>query len=285
VAEEPEKRMLFDLRGRRKRVIQVIYVFLAVIMVASLVVIGLPGGGFNSGNTQADIDAAQVQIDRAENLQKRVAADKTKLGAQAELIRARVSAGNTLRGDPDPTTGQAAITPKASEQYDLAAEAWDAYVKSAEGDADPAVALLMAQTFSSLSVGGTVARFESNSVESVKAQKIVVEDAKRQFQKGEGPVPTNQLLQLAFYQYLAQDTAAADATSKQALATLDAPGERKQVRTQLKQAERQGQFIARQLKQAKKQARQDGGQSLQEPAGSLGAQDSLPSDAAGTGTP
>ncbi len=34
MANEPEHKMLFDVRGRRKRVIQVIYVILAVIMAA-----------------------------------------------------------------------------------------------------------------------------------------------------------------------------------------------------------------------------------------------------------
>jgi len=273
VAEEPESRMLFDLRGRRKRVIQVIYVLLALVMVASLIVIGLPGGGIQ-GNNQADIDIAEASIERAENLEDRVQTSPNALGARAELIRARTSAGNTL-SDIDPATGQAVITPEAAEQFDYAAEAWEDYLKAAKGNPDPAVALLMAQTFSSLSIGGTVARFESNSADAVTAQKIVVENAEQEFKQGEGPAPTNQLLQLAYYQYLAQDPEGADATKQKALASVEDADERKALNQQLAQAEQQGTFIARQLKAAKKQAKQDGGKSLQEPAGSLGTQDSL----------
>ena len=272
MAEEPESRMLFDLRGKRKRVIQVIYVLLALVMVASLIVIGLPGGGIQNTN-QADIDIAEASIERAENLENRVQASPDALGARAELIRARTSAGNTL-SELDPNTGQAVVTPQAAEQFDLAAEAWDDYLKATKGKPDPAVALLMAQTFSSLSIGGTVARFESNSQDAVKAQEIVVENAEKLFKQEEGPAPTNQLLQLAYYQYLAQQPDEADATRKRALASVDT-AERKALNQQLSQAEEQGVFIAKQLKQAEKQAKQDGGKSLQEPAGSLGTQDSL----------
>lgn len=280
MAEEPETRMLFDLRGRRKRVIQVIYVLLALIMVASLVVIGLPGNisPFGNGSTSVDTNAAEVSINRSENLEARIAAEPTNIAAQEELIRARTSAGKAL-SDIDQSTGQVIVTPEAGVQYDLAADAWDAYLKSVKGDADPTVALLMAQTFNGLSIGGTVARFESNSKEAVKAQEFVVENAKQEFKKGEGQSPATQMLQLAYFQYLAQDPKAAAATGKEALTFVTDDAEKKQFKAQLKTSEQQGNFIAKQLKAAKKQAKQDGGKSLQDPAGSLGTQDSL-----GTGT-
>ncbi|MGB0121096.1 MAG: hypothetical protein WBP55_09120 [Solirubrobacterales bacterium] len=275
MAEEPEQRMLFDLRGRRKRVIQVIYVLLALIMVASLVVIGLPGNisPFSSGAGGVDTNAAEVSINRSENLEARIAAEPNNLAAKEELIRARTSAGKAL-SEIDPATGQVIVTSAAGVQYDLAADAWDDYLKAAKGNPDPSVALLMAQTFNGLSIGGTVARFESNSKEAVKAQEIVVENAKQEFKKGEGQSPATQMLQLAYFQYLAQDPKAAAATGKEALTFITDETEIKQFKAQLKTSAQQGASIARQLKAARQQAKQDGGQSLQEPAGSLGTQDS-----------
>ena len=99
MAEEPERNMLFDLRGRRKRVIQVIYVLLAIIMAASLVVIGLPGGVNPFGNTNsANQDVAEANVERAENLQQKLKTQPNNETAAVELIRARFSAP-TYPGD------------------------------------------------------------------------------------------------------------------------------------------------------------------------------------------
>ncbi|HMY25125.1 MAG TPA: hypothetical protein PLJ59_02235, partial [Solirubrobacterales bacterium] len=107
MANEPEHKMLFDVRGRRKRVIQVIYVILAIIMAASLVVIGLPGGvnPFNNGNTSANSDYAKANVERAENLQTKLQTQPNNEQLAVELIRARLSAGQSL-SESDQTTGQ-----------------------------------------------------------------------------------------------------------------------------------------------------------------------------------
>lgn len=279
MAEEPEQRMLFDLRGRRKRVIQVIYVLLALIMVASLVVIGLPGGisPFNSGNNVVGEDAAELSIERAENLQTKLEADPKNENLQKEIVRARIAAGGSLF-ERDDSTGQVTITPKATEQYELAATAWDKYLKQHGDDPDPQLAQVVTGTLYQLANGSTVAQFESNIAGAAEAQAIVVEAAEQQAKKGEGAPPVAQLASLAELQYLAQDDAAAKATSERALALADKT-ERKQLEAQLDSFEQNGQRVGKQLKAAKKQAKQDGGKSLQEPAGSLGTQDSL-----GTGT-
>jgi len=275
VAEEPEQRMLFDLRGRRKRVIQVIYVLLALIMVASLVVIGLPGGisPFNSGGGVVNDDAAELSIERAENLQTKLNADPNNENLQKELVRARIAAGGNFF-ERDEATGQLLITEKATEQYELAATAWDQYLKKHGDNPDPQLAQVVTGTLYQLAEGSTVAQFESNIAAAAAAQKIVVEDAEQQAKKGEGAPPVAQLASLADLLYLAQDPKAAKAAADRALALAD-EDERKQVKAQLKSSEQTGKQVAQQLKAAKKQAKQDGGKSLQDPAGSLGTQDAL----------
>jgi len=275
VAEEPEQRMLFDLRGRRKRVIQVIYVLLALIMVASLVVIGLPGGisPFSSGNPAVSDDAAELSIERAENLETRLQAEPNNENLQKEIIRARIAAGGSLF-ERDEATGQILITDKATEQYELAAAGWENYLKKHRDDADPQLAQVVSQTLYSLAEGSTVAQFESNIAAAAEAQEIVAADAEQQAKTGDGGPPVAQYANLADLLYLAQRPEDAKVAADKALA-LASKDERKQVQAQVKASEQNGKRVAKQLKAAKKQAKQDGGKSLQDPAGSLGTQDAL----------
>ena len=121
MAEEPERNMLFDLRGRRKRVIQVIYVILAIIMAASLVVIGLPGGinPFGNAGTGGNSDIAKANLERAEDLETKLETQPNNKNATVELIRARFSAAQSLY-ETDQNTGQTAITDEATTQAVLA---------------------------------------------------------------------------------------------------------------------------------------------------------------------
>mgnify|MGYP007111984043 CR=1 FL=1 len=98
MADEPEHKMLFDVRGKRKRVIQVIYVLLAIVMALSLIVIGLPGGinPFTGSSNLVSADSAQVSIERAEKLEDQITANQQQTNAQGELILARITAGNNL---------------------------------------------------------------------------------------------------------------------------------------------------------------------------------------------
>jgi hypothetical protein len=262
--------MLFDLRGKRKRVIQVIYVLLAVIMAASLLVIGLPGGvnPFGGGSSVVSQDGADLAIDRAERLEERVAAEPNNRNAQAELIRARVSAGNSLVEIDD--QGLTQVGDEAKVQYDLAAQAWEDYLRQTNNNPDPTVAVLVAGTLFSLAQGSAVAQFEANIKDAAKAQQFVADAAAEDFRKEEGPPPTGALVTLATYQFYAQQTAAAEENARKALASTRDDAERQQITTQINAIRRESERIGRLIDQAKRQARQDGGESLQNPLGGLG---------------
>ncbi|MGK2956679.1 MAG: hypothetical protein ACSLFI_13560 [Solirubrobacterales bacterium] len=276
MAEEPENRMLFDLRGKRKRVIQVIYVLLAIIMAASLIVIGLPGGvnplssgGSNGQNT----DLAETSIDRAEKIETKLATEPNNVNAQEELIRARIAAGNNLI-EIDETTGAQTVGADAATQYDLAAQAWEKYLKLTKEQPEQGVAQIMANTLFTLSQDSTVAQFENNISDAARAQAFVTEEAIKASKK-DGPSPAGPLTTLATYQFYAQDTAAAQATREKALASTPDKAEQQQIKTQLDSVEKDAKRIGKLLAQAKKQAKKDGGKSLEEPAGSLGTSSSL----------
>jgi hypothetical protein len=274
VSEEPENRMLFDLRGRRKRVIQVIYVMLAVVMAASLLVIGLPGGvnPFGGGGSVVSQDLADLSIERAEKLETRLEAAPNNAKAQEELIRARITAGNNLI-EIDDEGRQQAVTAEANEQYDLAAQAWNKYLKTTSGQPDQGVAQLVANMLFSLAQGSSIAQFESNVQAAADAQEQVARAAERKYDdgRGDGPPPTAALVTLATYQYYAQDFAAANRSRSQALAGIESEGQKKQVTTQLDAVEKDAKRIGKVLERARKQARKDGGKSLENPFGGFGS--------------
>lgn len=280
MAQEPENRMLFDLRGRRKRVIQVIYVILAIIMAASLVVIGLPGGVNPFGNGgSVNQDAAEANLERAQDLDQRLQEEPNNQNVARELIRARINAGNSLI-ELDQTTGAQTVTDESQAQYQLAAEAWDEYVKKSGGKPDPSVAQLMANTLFTLSQGSTVAQFEANINDAARAQEFFAENAVKEQDNG-GVNAAGPLTTLATYQLYAQDFAAAEKTLARAKAATPDKEEREQIQELYDQTEKDAQRVGKLIARAKKQAKKNGGQSLESPLGSLGSDNSIE----GTSTP
>lgn len=272
--------MLFDLRGRRKRVIQVIYVILAFIMAASLVVIGLPGGINPFGNsTSVNQDAAEANLERAENLQTRSQEQPANLNISKELIRARINAGNSMV-EIDQATGGQTVTDQAQQQYQLAAESWDRYVRKSNGNPDPAVAQLMANTLFTLAQGSTVAQFESNIQDAASAQQFYADNAVREQSNG-GVNAAGPLTQLATFQLYAQQFDKAEQTRQKAIAATPDKAEQDEIRQTLDATEKDAKRVGKLIARAKKQARKSGGESLENPLGSLGSDTSI----GGTTTP
>ena len=261
--------MLFDLKGRRKRVIQVIYVMLAFVMAASLLVIGLPGGlnPFSSGNSVVSQDTADLATERATRIEGKLRQDPDNLALQEDLVRERIVAGNALvEVDGDSQV----VGPDAIEQYELAATAWERYVRDSEGQPDRGVAQLMAGTLFSLAQGATVAQFEGNMKAAAEAQAFVAAAGEQEFRQDEGPPPTGLLVTLATYQLYALDFAEAERSRQQALGYADSPEQREEINRTFDAVERDAKRVEKALARIKKQARQEGGASLSEPAGNLG---------------
>lgn len=281
MAEEPERNMLFDLRGRRKRVIQVIYVILAILMAASLVVIGMPGGlsPWGNGGTSVNTDVAKANLERAEEVQQQLVAKPNNPNLTVELIRARFAAGQSLY-ETDSETGAASITDEAVTQYELAAESWAKYLRLTKNQPDPEVAQLMATVLFNLSAGSTVAQFQANIADAAIAQGFVADDAIKQQKQG-GASAASQLTTLAMYQLYAQKYDAADKTLQKALAATEDDAEKKQIRQTFNSTRQDAKRVGKQIDQAVKQARKDGGKSLENPLGSLGSDNSIQ----GTTTP
>jgi hypothetical protein len=139
--------MLFDLKGRRRRVIQVTYLLLAVLMGGGLVLFGIGGdvqGGLLDAFTGDGSNSTGNPI-----VEKRLKAAETRLKANPkdqealkDLTRSRFQlAGN----DVNPDTGL--YGPKARGNLNGASDAWGRYLATDPKPPDAGLARVMLQVY------------------------------------------------------------------------------------------------------------------------------------------
>ncbi|MBA3420426.1 MAG: hypothetical protein H0U12_00760 [Thermoleophilaceae bacterium] len=140
--------MLFDLKGKRRRVVQATYLTLAVLMGGGLVFLGIgsdtQGGLLDAFTGGSDSDSSNNPIveRRLESAQERLRANPNDQAALAELTRARFQ----LAGDDaDPNTGL--YGPKARPDLRAAAATWERYLGTDPQPPDPSLARVMLQVY------------------------------------------------------------------------------------------------------------------------------------------
>src|SRR6478735_2144400 len=248
--------MLFDLRGRRKRVVQVVYAMLAVMMGASLfLVVGpvnlgdLVGGGSSTS-------ASGVSLDRASELDHKLAKDPKNQALLLALARERITAGNNL-AQIDPQTGTPVPTAESAQQYQLAADAWHRYLKTPP---NPNVALLVANSLLSLAQTATTPdEATADAADAANAQLIYA-----QAKPSAGAFST-----LAYYSYAALNFKQGDAAALQAQAQAGSSAEKTQVKKTLAGIRTQAKKYQKQLAAIQKAQKGQAKQQLQNPLGGL----------------
>jgi hypothetical protein len=142
--------MLFDLRGKRRRAVQVIYAGLALLMAVGLVGAGIgsdvSGGIFDifTGGGDADISDANKET------QKRIESANDKLETnprdQAALIQVIRGHYTIAASDADTQTGE--FGDDGKDELKKASEAWKKYLALKPEKVDDALASLMMQAYS-----------------------------------------------------------------------------------------------------------------------------------------
>jgi hypothetical protein len=255
--------MLFDLRGKRRHLVQVSFAMLALLFLVGFLGFGIgvgggPGGIFdalgisnNSSGSSSANAAYQNHIDKANQ----------KLAKNPNDTQALLTVANNeyLIGksgvSQDQTTGQFTVTNDAHTSLGNAADAWSKYLKVNKGNPNLSTAYNMVNVYVILNDGSG----------AVKTQAAIAQ-AK--------PSPQS-YGQLAFFQYLTGDISGGDQSRDKAL-SLAPKSQQKQLDTQLSQARKQGLQLQKQQQQAKQQAKQQGGGStttpnpLQNPFGGVG---------------
>ena len=141
--------MLFDLKGKRRRTVQGIYLTLAILMGAGLVLFGIGssvnGGLFDafkggSGSNQAD-KTIQKRIDTAN---RTLATDPKNTAALAELVRSHYQLA-TSRSNPNTS----AFDRSAAPELLASTAAWKRY-ETASKKVDPSLASVAIQAYSGM---------------------------------------------------------------------------------------------------------------------------------------
>ena len=214
--------MLFDLRGGgRRRTVQVVYISLAVIMGAGLVLFGI-GGAVSGGLIDAITQGGGSASTGVETYQKReaqaAAAARAKPkdpAAWGALARARfqlASAGDNL----NQSTGE--YSAQGKRILAQAGDAWQQHLKLAGNKADPGIASIMVQTYSSL----------GDAPKAVEAQEILTEARPR----------ATTFATLAILAYGAGQTRKGDLARGKALQLTD-PDQRESMKSQIDEAKTQ----------------------------------------------
>jgi hypothetical protein len=257
-----ERRMLFDTSGRRKRVIQVVYAILALLMGASLfLVIGPFNLGELVGNSSGGAgSASQVFDEQVERIEGRLARNPRDEQLLLTLTRAEINAGNA-RLEPGAEGEVPKVTPDAQDHFEAASEAWNRYLKQAGEDPSPAAAQLIGQTFFQLAESSaSLLQSVEFIARATKAQRIAAEEQ-----------PTaNALSTLAIYEYFNGNYAAGDKVAKRVTAMASSKAEVEGVEKQLNEYRSRSKQFDRQKKELERVQRQANKEQLQNPLGGIG---------------
>jgi hypothetical protein len=255
--------MLFDIRGRRKHVVRVVYAILALLMGASLFLVVGPFNIANLVGGGSTVSASKVLDEQAERLERKLRTEPDSETLLAALTRTRISAGNAL-AEVSPETGAKVLAPEGRQEFEQAAATWHRYLKQASSVSAP-VASLMATAFFTLAE--TSSAFE-------EAEKSVAEAAAAQKVAAEAQPTVNSLTTLATYQYYAGNFKAGDEAARKAEAK--APkAEAKEVKKKMAEFRTSAKAFEKQKQEFAKQQKEQGKESLQNPFGGLGGSSSI----------
>jgi hypothetical protein len=162
--------MLFDLQGKRRRVVQATYLMLAVLMGGGLVLFGI-GGDVSGGLFNAFSDGGgggtgnEVVEERVDRNEKRVEEKPRAEAPRKELVRDYYQLA--VAQTPDSAT---TFPPDAQEELRHAATHWDAYLELDADDPDPSLARVALQLFDSTAL--------NQPAQALKAARVVAADGK-----------------------------------------------------------------------------------------------------------
>jgi hypothetical protein len=259
---DKEHRMLFDLRGRRRNVIKVVYATLAVLMGLSLFLVI---GGFNiaelfnDGTTTGD--TAKPYEEQAERIEAKLKKDPENPDLLLSLTRAQINAGNNhfAIGDNE----ERLYTAEAAQQYQKAYQSWSEYLEATE-EPNPSLALVVAPMLTQMAeFARSYGEFDRNMQGAVDAQKIVAQQRPS----------VNAYSTLAFYTYFTGNTAAAEEARAKAKKLAASPSERESIDKQLDEYKKNAENFARERAKAAKEQKAEsaggegGAGSLENPLG------------------
>jgi tetratricopeptide (TPR) repeat protein len=213
--------MLFDLRGRRKRAVQGIYLVMAVLMGAGLVLFGI-GGSVSGGLFDAFRDSGgggggnEVVEKRIESQEKKLAANSRSPVLLRDLVRDYYQLAATRIPE-----GTSAFPEDARGDLRKASAYWQRYIDVVDGKPDASLAGVAAQLYAQEAL--------NQPRDAQEAYRILAE----------ANDDTNSYLQLVFASSVAGDTRTADLAGLKAI-DLAPKDQRRAVAKQVEEVKKQG---------------------------------------------
>lgn len=259
--------MLFDLKGKRKRFVQVTYVALAFLFAIGLIGFGVGGGTGGGGFLDAITGnggggGSSSSSDIIKRDERAVKVNPKSESAWLDLLRdqyAAATAGNAY----DRNTGQ--FSEGAAPELTRAAQAWERYLALKPKRPNTGAANTIVQVYATLLRLGTGDPYEQLR-RAGQAQEIV---AKRQ-------PSAIAYYQLATISYVRGSFTKADAAGAKAL-KLTPKDQRNTVKSQLDDARKQGLKLKKQAKSAREQATKAAREARKKGQDPFGASPSQPS--------
>ncbi len=209
--------MLFDLQGKRRRVVQATYLMLAVLMGGGLVLFGIggdvSGGLFDAFSEDSGGGSGNGAIEkRIETDNERLKRNPRDEAALKDLVRANFQLAGS-QGSPS----QAGFPPESRGSLEAAAQAWERYLALEPKRVDASLATVALQIYDPTALN-----------RPKQAQQVATIIAERE----KSP---QAYLRLVQYATLAKDTRTADLAGKQVV-ELSPKGQRKQAEQAVQQA-------------------------------------------------
>lgn len=248
---DKEHQMLFDLRGKRRNVVKVVYATLAVLMGLSLFLVI---GGFNiaelfSSGTGTG-NAAEIYEEQIERIEGRLEKEPEDPNLLTALTRAHINAGNSQITTT--ASGEESFSLEAIQQWEQAYQSWSDYLKATD-EPSGGLALLVSPTLVRLAeLSGSFQKAAIQIQAAVDAQKIA---AKR--------LPSvNSFTTLAQYTYFTDDFPAAEKARAQAKKLATGKPEREAIDKQLDESKKRAEKFLQEKERSDRQlkaAREKGG--------------------------
>jgi hypothetical protein len=258
-----EHRMLFDIRGRRRHVVKVVYAILAILMAASLfLVTGALNIGSILGTSSSGESATKSLEQQAERIETKLAKTPEDEDMLLNLTRTRINVANTMITNAAGKS-ESDVVEEVKHELALASEDWSRYLEAAK-EPSPGLAVQVSPALfqlAELSTNGEEAL--ENVAAATEAQKIVAEARPN----------LNSLSTLAIYQAFNQEFKTAEKTLEEATKFAGTKFERESLENQFKETEENAKEFGKGLeaeKAAAKANKSGGKESLENPLNPLG---------------
>ncbi|MFT3864837.1 MAG: hypothetical protein QM729_11240 [Solirubrobacterales bacterium] len=255
-----EHRMVFDIRGRRRHVVKVVYAILAILMAASLfLVTGAININSIFGNSSSGESAVSAFEKEAERIEAKLKKEPGEEKLLANLTRARINTANAMISAGVESEGE---VEEVKQQLAQVSEDWSEYVKATGGEPSAGIAIQAAPALFQLA---EISSSSEEALENVKAateaQEIVAEQRPS----------LNSLSTLAFYQLFTQNYKAANEALRKAKGYAGTKFERESLENKYEEVKKNAKEFGKDLKAEKATKSSSAGkESLESPLQGIG---------------